>query len=92
MWQLNKYVVPLIQAHWEDVAYNSFHHNIQTVKGIKSQHKNDTKKCCQELFELWLSTKREGDPKDWQTLLKQLEEVPELAASVEDIKEQLGIL
>ena len=92
MWQLNQHVIPLIRAHWEDVAYNSFHYSIQKVEGIESQYKNDTKKCCQELFKLWLSTKDEGDPKDWQTLLKQLKEVPELTASVEEIKKKLGTL
>ena len=89
MWQLNKFVVPLIMAHWEDVAYNSLHYDIPTVDGIGAKHKNDPKKCCQELLKHWLITDSGVGPKIWQTLLKQLEEVPELATSVEKIMEQL---
>ena len=89
MWQLNKFVVPLIMAHWEDVAYNSLHYDIPTVDGIEGKHKNDPKKCCQELLKHWLSTDSRVSPKTWETLLKQLTEVPELAASIEKIIEQL---
>ena len=89
MWQLNKFVVPLIMAHWEDAAYNSLHYDIPTVGGIRAKHKNDPKKCCQELFEHWLITHSGVGPKTWEILLKQLEEVPELAASIEKIMEQL---
>ena len=89
MWQLNKYVVPLIMAHWEDVAYNSFRYDIPTVDGIEAKHKNDPKKCCQELLKHWLSTDSGVGQNTWETLLKQLEEVPELTASVEKIRKQL---
>ena len=89
MWQLNKFVVPQIKAHWEDVAYNSLHYDIPIVDGIKEKHKNDPKKCCQELLKDWLSTDRGVGPRTWETLLKQLKEVPELTASVENITKQL---
>ena len=90
MWQVNKIVVPLVMAHWEDVAYNSLHYDIPTVEGIDAKRKSDPKKCCQELLIDWLSTDRGVGPKTWETLLKQLEEVPELIASVEKIKKQLA--
>ena len=91
MWQVNKIVVPLIMAYWEDVAYNSLRYDIPTVEGIKATHNGDPKKCCQELLRNWLSTERGVGPKTWETLLKHLKEVPELAASVEEIKKQLTI-
>ena len=47
------------------------------------------KKCYQQLLKDWLSTDRGVSPKTWDTLLKQLEEVPELTTSVENIKKQL---
>ena len=89
MWQLNKIVVPLIMAHWEDVAYSSLHYDIPTVDGIDTKHKSDPKKCCQQLLKDWLSTDHGVGPKTCDTLLKQLKEVPELTASIENIKKQL---
>ena len=77
-------------AHWEDVAYSSLHYDIPIVDGIKETHRGDPRKCCQELLKDWLTTKHGVGPKTWETLLKQLEVVPELAASVEKIKEQLA--
>ena len=87
MWQLNK-IVPLIMAHWEDVAY-SLHYDIPIVDGIDAKQKGDPKKCCQQLLKDWLSTDHGVGPKTWDTLLKQLKEVPELTASVVNIKKQL---
>ena len=87
MWQLNNIVVPLIMAHWEDVAY-ALRYDILTVNGIGAKH-NDPTKCCKELFKDWLSTNRGIGPKTWETLLKQLKEVADLAASLEKIKEEL---
>ena len=89
MWQLNKIVVPLIMANWEDVAYNSLHYDIPTVEGIEATHNKDPKKCCQEMFKHWLKTNSGVGPKTWETLLKQLKEVPELTASLENITKQL---
>ena len=89
MWKLNTIVVPQIMAHWEDVAYSSLRYDIPKVKGIKEKHKDDPRKCCRELFIDWLSTENGINPKTWETLLKQLKEVPDLAASVESIAERI---
>jgi len=89
MWKLTKIVVPQIMAHWEDVAYNSLHYDVPTVAAIDAKHKGDPKKCCQELFKDWLSTDNGINPKTWQTLLKQFKQVEELAASVENIENQI---
>ena len=89
MWQLNKFVVPQIAACWEDVAYNSLHFDIPTVDTIGEKHKNDPKKCCQEMLKHWLSSDSKVGPKTWETLLKQLKEVEQLKASVEEIQKKI---
>ena len=89
MWKLNTIVVPLIVAHWEDVAYSSLRYDIHKVNEIKGKHKDDPRKCCRELFIDWLSTENGINPKTWETLLKQLKQVPDLAASVESITEKI---
>ena len=86
MSQLYKIVVPKIMAHWEKVAYISFHCDISKVDGIKAKEKGDPEKCCLELIKHWMQTEKS---KTWETLLKQLGEVDELTADVEKIVEQL---
>lgn len=89
MWELSKILIPKIQAHWKDVAYISLHYDVPKVKSIEEKHQNYPKKCCCELFEDWLCTCKEDDSKTWETLLKQLKEVEELTASVEEIFQKL---
>ena len=86
MSQLYKIVVPKIMAHWEEVAYISFHCDLAKVDAIEAKHKSDPKKCCQELVKHWMRTEKS---KTWETLLKQLNEVVELTTNVEEILEQL---
>ena len=91
MWQLYKFVVPKIIPHWEDVAYLSLHYDPSIVERIEASHKSESKKkCCQILLKDWLTTNNGVGPKTWETLLKQLKEVEELTASVEDIKKNLS--
>ena len=73
-------------AHWEDVAYISFHCNISEVEAIEAKHKSDPKKCCQDLVKHWM---KKNNPKTWKTLLNQLNEVDELTTNVKEILEQL---
>ena len=89
MWELSKIVIPEIKANWKDVAYISLRYDIPKVKSIEEKHHNDPKKCCQELFEDWLRTCKEGESKTWEALLGQLKEVEELKASVEKISKML---
>ena len=50
MVNINKIVIPCIQAEWEDVAY-ALDYEIVTVKSIKANHKNNPKGAsCKELF------------------------------------------
>ena len=89
MWQLNKMVIPKVKAHWEDVAYNSLHYDVLKVRSISKKHQNDPKKCCVELFEIWLCTSKEDNASTWKALLEQLKEVDELTAAVEQIRQNL---
>ena len=86
MFQLYKIVVPKILAHWEEVAYISFHCDISKVEAIEAKQNGDPKKCCQELVKHWMQTEK---AKTWETLLKQLKEVDKLTANVEEILHQL---
>lgn len=90
MWQLYKFVVPKIIPHWEEVAYISLHYDVPTVERIEATHKGDPKKRCQALLKDWLSTDNGVGPKTWETLLKQLKEVEELAASIEEIEKNIS--
>ena len=88
MGDINKIVIPKIQAEWEDVAY-ALHYEIPTVNAIKAMCNDNPKKCCKELFKDWLSTDHGAAPKTWSTLLDKLKEVEDLAAATNDIMNEL---
>ena len=88
MGDINKIVVPKIQAEWEDVAY-ALRYKISTVKAIKAKCNDNPKKCCKELFTDWLSTDHGAGPKTWSTLLDKLKEVEDLAAARDEIMDEL---
>ena len=88
MGDLNKIVVPKINAYWEDVAY-ALCFKIHTVEFITSKHYGDPKKCCKELLKNWLSTSNGVRPKNWSTLLSKLKDVEELVAAREEIMKEL---
>ena len=88
MRDLNKIVVPKVAAEWKDVAFE-LEYEIFVVKQISGKHKEDPKKCCQELFMDWLETSNGVKPKIWQTLLDKLKEIEELHSITEDIIEKL---
>ena len=89
MHHLNKIVVPVVAAEWEDIAY-ALEYKIPAVKLIEKKHKEDPKKCCKELFKDWLSTDNGVKPKTWQTLIDTLKEVDKLDAVTKDITENLN--
>ena len=88
MADINKIVIPRIQAEWEAVAY-ALHYKIAEVKAIKEDNRNYSKKCCQELFVDWLSTDHGAGPKTWATLLDKLNDVEDLAAATDEIVNEL---
>ena len=87
MGNINKIVVPRIQAEWEDVAY-ALSYEISTVNGIRASGE-DPKKCCKRLFIDWLSTDHGVTPKTWSTLIEKLKEVDELATATNEIITEL---
>ena len=87
MADINKIVIPRIQAEWEDVAY-ALCYKITEVQDIRAKYKN-SKKCCQILFEDWLSTDNGAGPKTWSTLLDKLSKVKDLIAARNEIMNKL---
>ena len=87
MGELNKIVIPKIQAEWEDVAY-ALVYDIPTVNGIKEKYTANPRKCCKELFKDWLSTDHGARPKTWSTLLDKLHDIDELAAAYNEIMDE----
>ena len=88
MHQLNTIVVQKVSADWEDLAF-ALHYDIPVVRRITNTHNGDSTKCCKELFKDWLVTTNGSGPKIWQTLLKALKEVQQLAATTEKVTEEL---
>ena len=88
MGDINKIVIPKIQAEWEEVAY-ALRYKIPTVDSIKTKYNDNPKKCCKELFKDWLSTGHGVSPKTWSTLLDKLREVEDLATARNEIMDEL---
>ena len=88
MCDLNKIVVSKVSPKWEDIAYE-LGYEIPKVDEISTKHKEDTKKCCKELFKDWLTTSNGVEPKIWQTLLDKLKEIEELHEITKDITKKL---
>lgn len=86
---LFEFVVPKVKAHWEDVAYTALRYDIPTVEAIQKKHQNDVKKCCQEMFKIWLTTAHGVQPKTWSTFIAQLKKVEELISATELIENKL---
>lgn len=88
MHYLNRFVIPEIEAHWEDVAF-ALDFEISTVDGINEKHKGDPKKCCQALLKLWLISGYGVSPKNWSTLLSKISEVQELSTVSKKMSKRL---
>ena len=88
MHQLNTIVVPNVSVDWEDVAY-ALQYDIHIVRRITNTHSGDLTKCCKELFKDWLISNHGKGPRIWQTLLKALKEIEQLAAVTEKIVKDL---
>ena len=87
MADINKIVIPRIQAEWQNVAY-ALCYRIAEVKAIRTDNKT-SKMCCLELFEDWLSTNHGVGPKTWSTLLDKLNEVKDLTVARNEIMSEL---
>ena len=71
MHDLIRIVVPKVFNEWEDVAY-ALRYDVPTVRLIRNKYNRDAAKCCEELFEDWLTTTNGAAPKTWRTLLDAL--------------------
>lgn len=87
MWEITKIVIPNIKAEWEDLAY-CMRYKPGDVEGIK-QDSRDVQECCRKLFTNWLATDHGPKPKTYQTLLKHIKKVDNLAAAYEVIEKEL---
>jgi len=90
MSDLNKIIIPKIMANWDDVAY-ALCYEVHTVKAIREKSQNP-KKCCQILFEDWLSSSNGAHPKTYSTLLNKLHDVDELTEVIEEIVQEIARL
>ena len=88
MRDLNRFVVPDIDAYWQDVAF-ALELEITTVDSISEKHKEDPKKCCQEILKFWLITNHGVTPKNWSTLLDRISEVQQLATVRKKVLDKL---
>ena len=73
--------------YWKDVAHKSLNYEVER---IGEMYNDDPERCSQELLGKWLSTDSAANPTNWEILLKQLHEVPELTSSIDHIEEQLS--
>ena len=87
MWELTKYVIPKIKAHWKDLAY-CMRYSPKEVKSFRKDAQ-DMKDCCEELLTHWITTDHAPKPKTYQTLLKHIKEVDGLKTSSETIEKEL---
>ena len=86
---LSKYVIPRIAFIWKNVADN-LDYDINTIETIANKYRDDGERCCDGLFRDWLSTNHGATPKTWETLMKALKEINQLATAVSDIEKDLN--
>ena len=89
MWDVIKIVIPKIKADWKHLAY-SLQCDIPVVRAIEMDFSGHSQRCCEKLFEYWLSTDHGATPKTWHTLLQKIKEVDSLFAAADDIKRVLS--
>ena len=64
-------------------------YGINDVKGIEKDSSNLAERCCQKLFENWLTSPKGITPKTWCTLLKCIRDVDDLTVAAENIDTEL---
>ena len=87
MWVLIQTVIPHIKSEWEDLAF-FMEYEPKDVEVFKIESR-DLKERCKKLFTNWLATKHGPTPKTYQTLLKYIKKVENLAAVSETIEKEL---
>ena len=86
---LHEIVVPRITADWSMVA-DYLEYEVEYKQVIKEKCHNDSRRCCVDLLEDWLSSDRGVSPKSWSRLIQALKEIKHLTAITEMIVEDLA--
>ena len=87
MFELTEIVIPKIKDEWESLAY-SMRYTTQEVKSFK-RDSQDSHECCKNLLDNWISTGHGPKPKTYQTLLKRIKKISNLAAASEAVEKEL---
>jgi len=87
MWELKKFVIPKIKGEWRDLA-DCMRYELEEIDGFEKDSQ-DLKECCEKLFTNWLRTKHGPTPKTYQTLLKYIKKIDNLATVSETIEKNL---
>ena len=87
MFELTEIVIPKIKAEWESLAY-CMRYTTQEVSGFK-RDTQDSHECCKSLLDNWISTGHDPKPKTYQTLLKRIKKINNLAAASEAVEKEL---
>ena len=87
MFELTEIVAPKMMAEWESLAY-CMRYTPADVAAFKKDTK-DLKECCKNLYTNWLTTDHGPKPKTYQTLLKHIKKINNLAAASEAIEKDL---
>ena len=84
MFELTEIVAPRMMAEWETLAF-CMRYSTEEVAAFKKDAK-DLKECCTKLFNNWLTTGHGPEPKTYQTLLKHIKKINNLAAASVEIE------
>ena len=87
MFELTEIVAPKMMAEWESLAF-CMRYTPADVAAFKKDAK-DLRECCRNLFNNWVTTGHGPKPKTYQTLLKYIKKIDNLAAASEVIEKDL---
>ena len=87
MWELTEIVIPKIKAEWENLAY-CMRYTPEEVNGFRKDSQ-DSGECCKSLLVNWISTDHRREPKTYQTLLKRIKKIKNLATASEAVEKEL---
>ena len=87
MFELTEIVAPKMMAEWESLAF-CMRYTPADVAAFKKDTK-DLRECCRNLFDNWVTTGHGPKPKTYQTLLKHIKKIDNLAAASEAIEKDL---
>ena len=87
MFELTEIVIPKIKDEWERLAY-CMRYTTPDIKGFKKDAQ-DSAECCRNLLDDWISTGHGPKPKTYQTLLKRIKKINNLAAASEAVEKEL---